>query len=266
MAHIGEDGILVADPGDTVKVIVQLRGGTYYGPFTTPTGKPDGVVVHATGNLIPYGANTASTDGTTGMAKRVANGSARYYAHVYLSRDGVAYQVAPFNVAAIHTEGSYQGRESNKHLAGIEVTNLAYTSKSGVFPSSEPLKIDPTRDDMELGPDGKLWQRPTAIQMAALGDVLFALKAYGGMADDQLVLQHGVIGSGGHYDKSPLLDAEHVLPFVVRAGFPKPLTPTLAVPIAATLAVASILAASAATYLYLTGDKAKILRWQPSRS
>jgi hypothetical protein len=181
----------------------------------------------------------------------------------------VLYQVAPFNVATPHTEANFGGRENNKHLAGIEVTNIESVTKAGVFPGVDSegnqLKVDPTRDDLEPAADGRLYQKPTAIQMAALGDVLAALKAYGNIADNQLVLQHGIIGNGKHHDRSPLLDAEHVLPFVVRAGFPKPLTPTLAVPIAATLAVAATLAAATATYLYLTGDKAPILRWSPSR-
>lgn len=202
MAYIDEDGLVQPEPGDVLKVTHLLREHDY-GELLG--GRPQLLVWHLTGNYLPLGANTAERDGTAGMAQRIAAGTARYYAHGYLGRDGVLHQVVPFTRAAIHVSGKWQGQEINRLSTGIEVTNLGYVRPSGQMPGGH--HVDLTRDDLRT--HGKLaWQALTAYQLSAILELAVAWRRWTHAAVEDCLRGHADVNPGdGHADPGPELRA-----------------------------------------------------------
>ena len=203
MAHIDDRGLLWPDQGDSLFVTHLLRGSDF-GPLVTNDGKPDILIWHLTGNRIPHGADTAAMDGTAGMAKRIANGTARYYAHVYLGRDGHAFQVVPFLRSAIHVAGRWQGRETNRISSGVEVTNAGYCTPQGKAPG---FTVDPTRDDYRSH-GLQLWQMLTIQQNTAVIEIAEAWRKWtGAEVADCIRGHHDVDTASSHIDPGPELRA-----------------------------------------------------------
>ena len=202
--YVDNDGWLVNEAGDTAKII-KLPRATNYGPLRTTSGKPIIFVHHCTATLAPLGADVSDRDGTAGMAKRVANGTAKYYAHVYLGRDGQAYQMVPFTRAAISVEGSFKfdvppeakGKENNRIAASMEWTGWGGTK--------DQAKKDLTgRADMKLV--GKwFWQIPTLTQAKAAGEITKAVVKWSDMDPEAAFYGHKQIGSGAHADPGPVI-------------------------------------------------------------
>jgi hypothetical protein len=203
MAYIDDRGLLWADPGDCLSVTHLLRGSDF-GPLVTADGKPDIHVYHLTGNRIPFRADTAETDGTAGMSKRVANGTARYYAHGYLGRDGHLFQVVPFLRSAIHVAGRWRGRETNRISTGLEVTNAGHCKTNGQAPG---FVVDPNREDYRAH-GALLWQMLTLAQNSAILEYAEAwFKWTRANVDDCLRGHHDVDTDSSHIDPGPELRA-----------------------------------------------------------
>lgn len=191
MAHIDETGLLWENEGDVLRVTHLLRVQDY-GPLLTP--RPLILVWHLTGNRIPEGANAASTDGTNSMASRVADGTARYYAHLYLGRDGAAVQTTNLLRSAIHVAGRWQGYETNRISTGIEVTNAGYT------------KLDqPESSRRDYRVHGRLaWQMLTAEQQTAMLELAEAWQVWAGAAPEDCIRgHHDVDPNSSHVDPGP---------------------------------------------------------------
>ncbi|HEY6009208.1 MAG TPA: N-acetylmuramoyl-L-alanine amidase, partial [Geobacteraceae bacterium] len=200
MAYVDDSGLLWAEPGDRLRVEHKLRAHDY-GPLVG--GRPEWLIWHLTGNRIPEGCAASSCDGTDGMAGRVASGSAKYYAHAYLGRDGTLVQVVPFIHAAIHVAGSFQGKVVNRTSNGIEVTNWAYAhADDGDAPG---FKIDPDRPDAL--PLGRLtWQMLSIAQNTAIPEIAEAwMKWTGRPVEDCIRGHHDVDTDSSHVDPGPIL-------------------------------------------------------------
>jgi len=197
MARIDDNGLLFSEPGDVLKVEHRLRVSNF-GALLDP--KPAILVWHLTGNSIPHGADDSAHDGTQGMALRIFEGTARYYAHGYLGRDGVLWQVVPFTRAAIHVAGNWKGREVNRLSNGIEVTNAGWAHLDGKAPGFE---VDPSRDDYRQH-GCLLWQMLTAAQNTAVLELAEAWRLWTGAAvDDCLRGHHDVDTDSTHSDPGP---------------------------------------------------------------
>jgi hypothetical protein len=196
MAHVDEYGLLVSDPGDAIRVTTMLRKS---GNTPLIGNKPDIGVNHTTGNLIPLGANASYTDGTDHMAKNAASGSARYYPHGYLSRDGSFYQVVSFDRSCIACSGDYLGKSINRTAVQVEWTGLGWVrARDGYYPSHDPITVDVKRPD--LARYGTLmFQIPTAAQVQAAGDLWLAVVAWSGMDPRDALHGHKELSpSDGH--------------------------------------------------------------------
>lgn len=203
MAHFDERGLLWSDDGDVVQVSHLLRGSDY-GPISTPDARPQILVWHLTGNRIPAGADDSDHDGTAGMAKRVAAGTARYYAHGYLGRDGRLFQVLPMVRSALHVAGSWLGHETNRIASGIEVTNAGYCHLNGRAPG---FQVDPKRQDYRAH-GSMLWHMLTLAQNSAILEIAEAWKLWtGAEVDDCLRGHHDVDTGSSHIDPGPELRA-----------------------------------------------------------
>lgn len=203
MAHVDERGLIWSDEGDVLRVEHALRSSDY-GAITTADGRPDLLVWHITGNDIPSGCDDSAHDGTKGMAGRIAAGTARYYAHAYLGREGRLYQVVPFLRSAIHVAGRWAGRETNRISTGIEVTNFGYCHTDGKAPG---FVIKLPREDARL--HGTLyWQMLTAAQNTAVMELAAAWRDWTG-ADvaDCIRGHHDVDTDSSHIDPGPELRA-----------------------------------------------------------
>lgn len=244
MAHVDNDGWLVNDPGDTVKIVkLPRKKGKYnpdYGALSTASGKPIIFVHHITGTYGAEGADAADRDGTAGMAKRVASGDVQYYAHVYLSRDGVAYQMVPFTRAAPSVEGSFKqsippegkGKENNKIAASMEWTAWGGTPElaAGKKPTKEEdvpkwearlakLKAEmPKRSDLKLIGKYFFWQIPTLTQAKAAADVVEATVKWSAMNPEAAFYGHKEIGSGAHGDPGNIVHAANDVILRPRLG------------------------------------------------
>jgi hypothetical protein len=203
MAYIDDKGLLWTDPGDVMFVTHLLRSKDY-GPLTTADGKPDIHVYHLTGNRIPFGADTAGSDGTAGMAKRASDGTARYYPHCYMGRDGHVFQVVPFNRSAIHVAGRWQGRETNRISTGLEVTNAAYCHPDGKSPG---FTVRLPREDYRSH-GALLWQMLTEAQNSAILEYAEAWHRWTNAGvEDCLRGHHDVDTDSSHIDPGPELRA-----------------------------------------------------------
>lgn len=203
MATIDHNGLVWQDAGDLLVVEHKLRVNDY-GPLVTPDGLPALLVWHLTGNRIPAGANDSDHDGTHGMAKRVAEGAVRYYAHGYLGRDGHLFQVCPFTRAAIHVAGRWRGRETNRISTGIEVTNAAYCHLDGKAPG---FTVNPEREDYRAH-GALLWQMLTTAQNTAILELAEAWQRWtSAEIDDCIRGHHDVDVDSSHIDPGPELRA-----------------------------------------------------------
>lgn len=203
MAYIDDRGLLWTEPGDSLYVTHLLRGGDY-GPIATADGKPDVLAWHLTGNRIPAGADTAAMDGTAGMAKRIADGKARYYAHVYLGRDGHAFQVVPFLRSAIHVAGRWNGKETNRISNGVEVTNAGYCHPNGKAPG---FTVNLPREDYRSH-GALMWQMLTFAQNTAVLELAAAWHKWTKAdVDDCIRGHHDLDTSSSHIDPGPELRA-----------------------------------------------------------
>jgi hypothetical protein len=203
MARIDDNGLLFSEPGDVLKVEHSLRPHDY-GALETDDCLPLLLAFHLTGNLIPFGSNDADHDGTRGMAGRIAAGTAKYYAHLYLGRDAHAFQVVPFTRCAIHIAGKYEGKEINKIASGIEVANLGYARPNGQAPG---FAVDPTREDLvQNGPH--LWQMLTEQQNSAILELTEAWRRWTRRpVADCIRGHHDLDPDSSHVDPGPLLRA-----------------------------------------------------------
>jgi N-acetyl-anhydromuramyl-L-alanine amidase AmpD len=203
MAYVDRNGLLWSEQGDVLGVEHLMRGSDF-GPLKTPDAKPEILVWHLTGHRVPFGANDSKRDGTEGMAKRVAAGSARYYAHGYLGRDGMLFQVLPFTRSAIHVAGRWRGQETNRISNGIEVSNAAYCRTNGKAPGFE---VDPEREDYRAH-GALLWQMLTEPQNSAILELAEAWQRWTRAdVDDCLRGHHDVDPDSSHIDPGPELRA-----------------------------------------------------------
>ena len=190
-----------SEPGDVLKVEHKPRA-TDYGPLICGP-RPLIQVWHLSGNRVPEGCDSSSCDGTDSMGKRVASGTARYYAHGNLGRDGKLIQEVPLVRCAIHVAGKFKGYETNRISSGWEVTNAAYAhADDGDAPG---FKIDLERDDFL--PLGRLtWQMLTAPQNTAIIEMSLAWQAWTGAAvEDCIRGHHDVDTDSSHVDPGPIL-------------------------------------------------------------
>lgn len=210
MAEIDADGLLQPQPGDILRVKFCLRQSDY---GALESDRPMILVWHLTGGVIPFGANTADRDGTAGMAERIEAGKSKFYAHAYLSRDGTLYQVVPFNRAAIHVSGKWQGTETNRCSTGIEVTNLGYVRPTGQMPGGHPVNLE--RADLRR--HGMLWwQMLTTAQNSAILEIAEAWRRWTGAAVEDCIRGHADVRPEDHH-ADPGAELRPYLDSVVRA-------------------------------------------------
>ena len=202
MAYIDAEGLFWPEPGDILKVEHRLRKSSY---AEIEGGKPSILVFHLTGNHIPLGCDTSASDGTKGMAGRVSAGTAKYYAHGYLGRDGWLWQTVPLTRAAIHVAGRWEGRETNRIATGIEVTNLGYVNAAtGQGPG---FKVTPSRADLrEHG--SQAWHILSEPQNSAIIELAAAWRAWSGARVVDCLRGHQDVDPGStHMDPGPELRA-----------------------------------------------------------
>lgn len=249
-----EEGFLEAESGDPE--VVRKTAPTDYGAIKTDSGWPDLIATHRTANYIGYGVSDHVGDGSQGMADRIELGSKRYFAHFIVSRDGTIFQSTPVKRATMHTEGSYQGRETNKRSLGIEFTSTAAIRKDGsIVGENKPGRVDMTRDDIVKRDGNPLYdQSLTTAQLQSGAGIIRALTEKTGFEpDDTNVRSHKQLGSGGHDD--PGVPWSDLYPFVYGRPYRPPF------PLTAVLLGAALLAtAGAALYLHQTNQRP---RWVP---
>lgn len=205
MARIDQSGLMWPDDGDVLQVVHHVRMRDY-GRLQTPNGMPSMLVWHLTGNVMPAGCDASSCDGSQSMDGRIASGTARFYAHGLLGRDGVFWQQIPFVRSAIAVSGRLNGVEIN-HLANhVEVVNVGYAhADDGDVPGG--AHIDPTREDFRRH-NRLVWQMLTAQQLSAILEMAPAWMAWSGNNPEDCIRGHvDVNPQDGHVDPGPELRA-----------------------------------------------------------
>jgi hypothetical protein len=212
MGWIDEDGLLQPHTGDILRVHYDLRPDDY-GPLKTDSGLPAILIWHLTGAYMPPTAHDSVHDGSEGMAQRIAEQRARYYAHGILSTDGVFHQNVHLNRSAIAVSGSWQGRETNRIATHVEVCNLGYVRATGEMPGGH--KVDLDRDDLRQ--HGHLmWDVLTPQQASAIIELADAWRQWTLAAVDDCLRGHQDVNpADGHADPGPEL--RQYLDTVVRA-------------------------------------------------
>lgn len=196
--HVNEKHLLVADPGDGVKITTLLRPNDY-GAMITPDAVPLLGVNHVFGMYAPNTMDPAK-DGTVGVAHRVAAGS-HYYAQLELARCGDLFQCVPLSRCGIHCEHSWRDPVSrvlysiNRVSVGMEWAGCGWIRTNGQMPGKSG--IDLTRPDLQKV--GHLyWQKPTAEQIHTATLVWRAVLDRYGMPAANLIHGHGELAHGGH--------------------------------------------------------------------
>jgi hypothetical protein len=194
-----KDGWLV--PSSGVRVDTNVRTSKGYQQFSTPDGRPAGIVWHWTGGS----ANTseANRDGLAPwlanyMVQEVVNPDRAASWNFYLDRNGRLWQHASIYMPTWTTTGSlcaYWNPETgkvekskasiNRLLLGIEMENAGeLIFKNGRW-TRWPFGVDDwvNEDRAVLAPNGKYYDRWTDAQIRAAKELSIALKAALGWQD-----------------------------------------------------------------------------------
>lgn len=156
---------------------------------------PDLIVLHS----------TMSGDANATI-KTLQNPDRRVSAHILIDRDGSFIQLVNFERQAWHAGiSNWRGRSNlNKMSIGIELVNLGdVTRMMKATPGAEPALPD---DQVEVR-NGKIWQKYTTYQLAALNAILQAIAQKYSI---QNIVGHCEVSKNRKVDPGPLLPVEKI--------------------------------------------------------
>jgi len=220
MCYVDDDGKIVPEPGDALKMVYYFKAGDY-GRYDRLPPVPDAakvtwpqmIVNHITDSLID------EDDYSIDMLKRgQIYASMKYHAQIYLGLDGVGVQINPVCRAAPAVAGAVLFRDEDHevnnlafHIEIISVTTDLKGRKYKIDPKTgKPVvmwQTNPNRSDLSQR-DGRLWLRVPDVQREALGDILYAVHHKCFLNPVNLFHGHYALSRGSHIDPGPeVIDA-----------------------------------------------------------
>jgi N-acetylmuramoyl-L-alanine amidase len=145
-------------------------------------------------------------------------------AHLLVDRDGVIWQLVPFNKVARHAgKSSWQGLDSlNQYAIGIEIANYGWLNRQadGTYMRlGETPRFKP--EDVMVGPmpnttEEKGWENYPAAQLAAVESVTLALLAH--YTEIREIVGHQDISPGRKFDPGPAFPLQRFKNLVTGRG------------------------------------------------